>query len=58
MGLKETIEHVHASRRRLDESRKALKKLEEERRKLQARAADEASNDAGRVGRRRRGSLS
>lgn len=56
MGLKETIENVHASRKRLDESRQALKKLEDERRKLQARISDEASRDAGSQ-RRRRGSV-
>ena len=56
MGLKEAIENVHASRKRLEESRKALKKLEDERRKLQARVSAEASRDAGSP-RRRRGSV-
>jgi len=59
MGLKETIENVHASRKRLERSRQALKKLEDERRRLQTRVSGERSKDdvAG-PERRRRPSVS
>jgi dsDNA-specific endonuclease/ATPase MutS2 len=53
MGLREAIENVHASRKRLEESRQALKKLEEEFRRLQARVSGEKPKDTGPEKRRR-----
>jgi len=56
MGLKEAMENVHASRKRLDQSRQALKKLEDERTRLQSRTSGERRKEAG-PERRRRGSV-
>jgi hypothetical protein len=59
MGLKETIENVHASRKRLEKSRQALKKLDEERGRLQTRISGERSKgDGAGPERRRRPSVS
>jgi hypothetical protein len=55
MGLKETIENVHASRKRLERTREAMKKLDEERRRLQPQISKETPKDTG--GTRRRPSV-